>query len=208
MRMYNKTLFLLSLSTLIYTALLPAYALSSVSKDNPELTSIIRRVDSLEKQIKILEANLPKRIRKLPLDLPNLTSNGAIQETMTRLYDMFNLNFIEYREQINNNRQFCSDEGFEQYSNFLNKSKWLDEFKKKKMLLYIRPTHAPKIIKEGAQDNRYSWLIEVPFTATLENINEKKEQKMIATILVQRASELAHPLGVLVTSIEFKEASS
>lgn len=193
--------------TFICTTLFCTFTMASAEKAQSNCSVIEQRVDTLETQIKILEANLPKRIRKLPLELPNLTSNGAIQETMTRLYDMFNINFVEYKQQINNNRQFCSKEGFEQYINILTNSQWLNDVVQKKMLLYIRPNQGPKILKEGAQDNRYGWLIEIPFTVTLENINEKIEHPIVATLLVQRASELAHPLGILVTSIQLKASN-
>ncbi|MCS5709429.1 DotI/IcmL family type IV secretion protein [Candidatus Berkiella cookevillensis] len=200
MHISKKIIFWLTLSSLS----VPALALSGISKDNPDLSKMVQRIDSLENQIKILEDNLPKRIRKLPLDLPHLTSNGAIQETMTRLYDMFNLNFVAYRQQINNNRQFFSEEAFEQYTTFLKNSKWLDQISSQKMLMHTKPNHAPKIIKEGAKDKKYSWLIEAPLTISLENINEKKDVNMTATIIIQRASELVHPSGILITAIDFK----
>ncbi|MGE4348745.1 MAG: DotI/IcmL family type IV secretion protein [Candidatus Berkiella sp.] len=203
MHISKKIIFWLTLSSLS----VPALALSGISKDKPDLSKMVQRIDSLENQIKILEDNLPKRIRKLPLDLPHLTSNGAIQETMTRLYDMFNLNFIAYRQQINNNRQYFSEEAFEQYTTFLKDSTWLDQISSKKMLMYIQPNHAPKIMKEGAKDKKYSWLIEAPLTISLENINEKKDVNMTATIIIQRASELVHPSGILITAVDFKVKS-
>lgn len=203
MHISKKIIFWLTLSSLS----VPALALSGISKDKPDLSKMVQRIDSLENQIKILEDNLPKRIRKLPLDLPHLTSNGAIQETMTRLYDMFNLNFVAYRQQINNNRQFFSEEAFEQYTTFLKNSTWLDQISNKKMLMYTKPNHAPKIMKEGAKDKKYSWLIEAPLTISLENINEKKDVNMTATIIIQRASELVHPSGILITAVDFKVKS-
>ncbi len=203
MHISKKIIFWLTLSSLS----VPALALSGISKDKPDLSKMVQRIDSLENQIKILEDNLPKRIRKLPLDLPHLTSNGAIQETMTRLYDMFNLNFVAYRQQINNNRQFFSEEAFEQYTTFLKNSTWLDQISNKKMLMYTKPNHAPKIMKEGAKDKKYSWLIEAPLTISLENINEKKDINVTATIIIQRASELVHPSGILITAIDFKVKS-
>lgn len=203
MHISKKLIFCLAASLLAF----PVLALSSISTDNPDLAKMVQRIDSLENQIKILEDNLPKRIRKLPLDLPHLTSNGAIQETMTRIYDMFNLNFVAYHQQINGNRQFFSEEGFEQYTTFLKNSKWLDQVSSKKMLMYVKPTHAPKIIKEGAKDKKYAWLIEAPLTISLENINEKKDLDLTATIIIQRASELIHPSGILITAIDFKTKS-
>lgn len=200
MHTFKKIIFWLTLSSLS----VPALALSSTSKDNSNLSKMAQRIDSLENQIQILENNLPKRIRKLPLDLPHLTSNGAIQETMTRLYDMFNLNFVAYRQQINNNRQFFSEEAFEQYTTFLKDSTWLDQMSSQKMLMYIKPNHAPKIMKEGAKEKTYSWSIEAPLTISLENINEKKDTNVTATIIIQRASELVHPSGILITAVDFK----
>lgn len=196
---------LILLATLIISQ--PTFGLSSLSTEKPpELSNMVQRIDSLERQVRILEDNLPKRIRKLPLDLPHLTSNGAVQETMSRLYELLSLNFIDYHLQINNNRQYCTQESFSQYVHFLKDSKWVDEVAKNKMLLYIRPSTAPQIIKEGAQNNIYSWQIKIPFNAYLENINETKTIPMTAVVEIQRASELAHPLGILITNIDIKKA--
>lgn len=199
--------FIPSLSFVLLCATSQTFALSNLSKDNSQVASLVQRIDSLEKQIKILEDNLPKRIRKLPLDLPHITSNGAIQETMTRLYDMLSLNFVDYQLQINSNRQYCNEQSFKQYTAFLKQSKWLDDIASNKKLLYIRPSSTPKITEQGKHDSVYTWQIEIPFNAILENVNESKAYPMVASIEIRRASELVHPLGILITDIKIKDAS-
>lgn len=205
MKLIHKYLYGATITFLMAT---PSLGFSSLAKENHTLAEMVQRIDTLEKQIKILEENLPKRIRKLPLELPHVTSNGAIQETMLRLHDMLNLNFIEYHQQIHGNRQFCTEDSFKHYVQFIEKSGWISQISKNKMLLYIRPSSAPRILHEGAKDNKYAWKIEIPFIAFMENINETTQKNMIATVEIQRASELAHPLGILITAIDFKEQKS
>ena len=100
--MYNsflKAIFVLSVICLCNTTL---------AKASRDTAKMVERIEHLEHQVKLLEERVPKRIRKLPLDLPHLSTNGAIQESVSRLESMFNINFIQYHQQITQNRRFCT----------------------------------------------------------------------------------------------------
>lgn len=176
---------------------------------NTALTSenddIIQRVEDLEQQIKNLEDRLPKRIRKIPLDLPHLSTNAAVQESYSRLENMFSLNFIQYHQQVRQNRKYCSKEAFDTYLNFLNKTNWVEQLAQSKSLLYVFPNGSPKVLNEGSKNKHYAWMIEMPLKVTMENNASRKDYPIVVTITIERASELTHPKGMLVSEITFKE---
>tara|TARA_R110002110_G_scaffold400317_2_gene616655 strand:- start:13452 stop:14051 length:600 start_codon:yes stop_codon:yes gene_type:complete len=197
--MYNsflKAIFVLSVMCLCNTTL---------AKASRDTAKMVERIEHLEHQVKLLEERVPKRIRKLPLDLPHLSTNGAIQESVSRLESMFNINFIQYHQQITQNRRFCTKDAFQEYTNFLKKTKWIENIVDTKSLLYVFPDGSPKVITEGSKDKRYAWMIQVPLKVSIENNKDKTEQPIIVTLTIQRASELVHPAGMLITDMRFKE---
>lgn len=193
---FLKAIFALSLMCLCTTTL---------AKESRDTAKMVQRIEHLEQQVKLLEERVPKRIRKLPLDLPHLSTNGAIQESLSRLESMFNINFIQYHQQITQNRKFFTQSAFQEYTNFLKKTKWIDNLLDSKSLLYVFPNGSPKVLNEGSKDKRYAWLIEIPLKISMENIKSKTDQSIVVTVTIQRASELVHPAGMLITDIRFKE---
>jgi len=180
---------------------------ASIFAGKPHDTAkMVERIEGLEQQVKLLEERVPKRIRKLPLDLPHLSTNGAIQESMSRLESMFNMNFIQYHREITQNRKFCTKDSFQEYTNFLKKNKWVENIVQNKSLLYATPNGSAKVLKEGSKDGLYAWMISVPLTVSIENMKSKKDHNITVTMTIQRASELVHPAGMLITEIKFKEA--
>lgn len=176
-----------------------------LAQQSLDTAKMVERIEHLEQQIQLLEDRVPKRIRKLPLDLPHISSNGAIQESMSRLESMFNFNFIQYHQQITQNRKYCSKEAFQQYTNFLKKTKWVDNVLDNKSLLYVFPNGSPKILNEGSNNKLYTWLIEVPLKISIENNTSKTDKSIVARLTMRRASELVHPDGLLITDIQLKE---
>ena len=180
-----------------------AYAADdSASKNN-----LLERVEDLENQITLLEERLPKRIRKLPLDLPHLTTNGAVQESYSRVEQMFNINFIQYHHQVRQNRRYCTEQAFDSYLNFLKKTGWVNKLVETKSLMYVFPNGSPKVLKEGARNKRYAWMVEMPLKVSIENNAERKDYPILATVTIERASELNHPKGMLISEMTFKQSS-
>ncbi len=196
------------LNSFLKTILTLSFALfcaSALAEKSHDTAKMVERIEGLEQQVKLLEERVPKRIRKLPLDLPHLSTNGAIQESMSRLESMFNMNFIQYHREITQNRKFCTKESFQEYTNFLKKTKWVENIVQNKSLLYVSPNGSAKVLKEGSKNGLYAWMIKVPLKISIENMEGKKDHDIVITMTVQRASELVHPAGMLITELQFKE---
>lgn len=179
---------------------------SAFAEKSHDTAKMVERIEVLEQQVKLLEERVPKRIRKLPLDLPHLSTNGAIQESMSRLESMFTMNFIQYHREITQNRKFCTKESFQEYTNFLKNTKWVEDIVQNKSLLYVTPNGSAKVLKEGSKNDLYAWMLSVPIKVSIENMKSKKEHNITVTMTIQRASELVHPAGMLISEIKFEEA--
>ena len=108
----------------------------------------------------------------VPTNQPYQKSGDVIAFAQATLTNSFNLNFEQYRMQIEGIRERYTNAGLESYIAGLKESGLIDTIKEKRYVMTIS-TETGVLIKEGNFNGVYTWIIEFPIEIKL-SANEKR----------------------------------
>lgn len=144
----------------------------------------------------------------IPLDQPVLTQEGLLTWASNAITGAMSLNFLEWREKLESLRGNFDDEAFKSFLASLNSSGVLEMIREKRLSASAIATRAPVIIASGLVDGTATWRIEFPLIVSYESSQGvESTQKLIATVLVRRASTVKTPRGVVLQQIVLKRDS-
>lgn len=136
------------------------------------------------------------------LTQPNLASATLLQWTNQAVVSVFTYDFVNYRQQLQNSRDYFTSEGWSNFISALKSQNIIQFVLSKKMTVNAVATGAPTIVQEGILEGaRYAWRIRMPILITYQSANQVAQQYAIATILVVRVSTLVNPKGVGIAQL-------
>ncbi len=144
----------------------------------------------------------------VPLDQPLLTQDGLLTWASNAITGAMSLNFLEWREKLESIRPHFEDEAFKSFLASLQSSGILDMIRDKRLSASAVATRAPVIIASGLVGGRATWKIEFPLIVSYESSQGvESTQKLLATVLVCRASTAKTPRGVVIQQVVLKRDS-
>ena len=144
----------------------------------------------------------------VPLDQPLLTQDGLLTWASNAITGAMSLNFLEWREKLESIRPHFEDEAFKSFLASLQGSGVLDMIRDKRLSASAVATRAPVIIASGLVGGRATWKIEFPLIVSYESSQGvESTQKLLATVLVCRASTAKTPRGVVIQQVVLKRDS-
>ena len=144
----------------------------------------------------------------VPLDQPLLTQEGLLTWASNAITGAMSLNFLEWREKLESIRPHFEDEAFKSFLASLQGSGVLDMIRDKRLSASAVATRAPVIIASGLVGGRATWKIEFPLIVSYESSQGvESTQKLLATVLVCRASTAKTPRGVVIQQVVLKRES-
>ncbi|WP_165175228.1 DotI/IcmL/TraM family protein [Desulfovibrio sp. ZJ369] len=144
----------------------------------------------------------------VPLDQPLLTQEGLLTWVSSAITGAMSLNFLEWREKLESIRPHFEDEAFKSFLASLQGSGILDMIRDKRLSASAVATRAPVIIASGLVGGRATWKIEFPLIVSYESSQGvESTQKLLATVLVRRASTAKTPRGVVIQQVVLKRDS-
>ena len=144
----------------------------------------------------------------VPLDQPLLTQDGLLTWASNAITGAMTLNFLEWREKLESIRPHFEDEAFKSFLASLQSSGILDMIRDKRLSASAVATRAPVIIASGLVGGRATWKIEFPLIVSYESSQGvESTQKLLATVLVCRASTAKTPRGVVIQQVVLKRDS-
>ncbi len=144
----------------------------------------------------------------VPLDQPLLTQEGLLTWASNAITGAMSLNFLEWREKLESIRPHFEDEAFKSFLASLQGSGILDMIRDKRLSASAVATRAPVIIASGLVGGRATWRIEFPLIVSYESSQGvESTQKLLATVLVCRASTAKTPRGVVIQQVVLKRDS-
>ncbi len=144
----------------------------------------------------------------IPLDKPVLTEQGLLNWTADTITGAMSLNFLEWREKLNDLRPNFDSAAFKSFLDSLNTSGTLDMIRDKRLSVSASITKAPIIITSGLIGGKSTWRIEFPMLVSYESSQGvESTQHLMATVLVSRASTATNPRGVVIQQIVLKRNS-
>ena len=139
------------------------------------------------------------------LHKPVLTEQGLLNWTTETITGALSLDFLEWREKLNDVRSHFDDEAFKSLVAALKSSGTLDMIRDKRLSVSAVITRAPVIIASGIVGGKATWRIEFPLLVSYESSQGvESTQHLMATVLVGRASTVKTPQGVVIKQVVLK----
>ena len=144
----------------------------------------------------------------VPLDQPLLTQEGLLTWASNAITGAMSLNFLEWREKLETIRPHFEDEAFKSFLASLQGSGVLDMIRDKRLSASAVATRAPVITASGLVGGKATWKIEFPLIVSYESSQGvESTQKLLATVLVRRASTAKTPRGVVIQQVVLRRDS-
>ena len=144
----------------------------------------------------------------VPLDQPLLTQSGLLTWVSDAITGAMSLNFLEWREKLEAVRPNFDDDTFKSFLSSLESSGILNMIQEKRLSASSVATGAPVIIASGLVSGKATWRIEFPLIVSYESSQGvESTQRLIATVLVCRASTATTPRGVVIQQVVLKRES-
>ncbi len=141
----------------------------------------------------------------VPLDEPLLTQEGLLTWATDTITGAMSLNFLEWRKKLESLRPNFEEEAFKSFLASLKSSGILEMIQEKRLSASAIATSAPVIIASGVVGGKSTWRIEFPLVVSYESSQGvESTQKLVATILVCRASTAKTPRGVVIQQVVLK----
>ena len=141
----------------------------------------------------------------VPLDQPLLTQNGLLTWVSDTITGAMSLNFLEWREKLESIRPQFDDAAYKSFLASLQSSGVLDMIRDKRLSASAVATRAPVIIASGLVGGKATWKVEFPLIVSYESSQGvESTQKLLATVLVCRASTAKTPRGVVIQQVVLK----
>ena len=144
----------------------------------------------------------------IPLDQPVLTQEGLLTWASNTITGAMSLNFLEWREKLEAIRPNFDDAAYKSFLASLKDSGVLDMIREKRLSASAITTRAPVIIASGLVGGKATWRIEFPLIVSYESSQGvESTQRLVATVLVRRASTVKTPRGVVIQQAVLKRDS-
>ena len=141
----------------------------------------------------------------VPLDQPLLTQSGLLTWVSDTITGAMSLNFLEWREKLESIRPHFDDAAYKSFLASLQSSGILDMIRDKRLSASAVATRAPVIIASGLVGGKATWKVEFPLIVSYESSQGvENTQKLLATVLVRRASTAKTPRGVVIQQVVLK----
>ena len=141
----------------------------------------------------------------IPLDQPLVTQEGLLTWVSDTIAGAMSLNFLEWRKKLESIRPHFDDAAYKSFLASLQSSGVLDMIRDKRLSASAVATRAPVIIASGLVSGKATWKVEFPLIVSYESSQGvESTQKLLATVLVCRASTAKTPRGVVIQQVVLK----
>ena len=141
----------------------------------------------------------------IPLDKPVLPQQGLLNWVTETISNAVSLDFLEWREKLSNTRENFEETAYKSFLASLKSSGILDMIQEKRLSVSAVVTRAPVITASGLVGGKATWKIEFPLIVSYESSQGvESTQRLMATVLVARASTVLTPRGVVIQQVVLK----
>lgn len=140
----------------------------------------------------------------IPMSQPYRKAADVIQYAKDTMNRSFTLDFLNWRQQLEDTRQRYTRDGFKSFISSLQEAGVLDTVRNRRMNMSVT-AGTGVLTKEGVENGVYVWFVEVPIEVKLAGqSNELPPQRFLATVRVERVSTLDAIEGIGVGQLVTK----
>jgi len=128
-----------------------------------------------------------------PLSDPVFDDNYVLQWLSTAVQQAFNLDFIHWKQQLQEASNNFTPTGWHWFSSAFQQSGNLKTLTDLKMVSNVTVTGAPGMVKEGVLQGSYVWEISIPILITYTSVQRVIQQPLKVTVYVTRVPVQYYP---------------
>ncbi len=141
-----------------------------------------------------------RMIKWHPLTDPVVPNDFVIQWATNATRKAFALDYIHYKQQLQDAASSFTPEGWRYFVASLRKSNNLKTLINLKMVSNAAITGAPRITNQAVVDGRYAWVVKVPILVTYQNGQRSIPMPMIVTEVVVRMPVQKDPERIAINN--------
>lgn len=133
------------------------------------------------------------------LSEPVVTKSYLVQWASLAAQNSYNLNFNDYKDQIQAESQYFTPDGFNKYQQALKDSGLLSQVIDNKLVMNAIVSGDVVIIKEFMSGGRHNWVVQLPMLVTFQSASQTKRMHVMVTMRVQRVAALDAENGIQIS---------
>lgn len=134
-----------------------------------------------------------------PLSDPVFNNDYVLQWVSTAVQRAFSLDFVHWRQQLQDASVNFTDSGWHWFLSAFNKSGNLKTLVTLQMVSNASVTGAPEIQYQNVLNGTYVWKISIPILVTYSNMQRTINQPMQVTLIVQRVPVQDNPNRIAIS---------
>ncbi len=140
-------------------------------------------------------------LKNVPPDIKYLSDADALQWVANIVPGLFNVDFMNYDDQVFAAKKYFTDNGYQIYvtqlNNYIDKANLLAG----KQFASGTPTGAPFILSQQVIAGRYSWLVQIPINIRYAGMVGMSAVDLRLQVTVVRTDTLDNLMGILIDNI-------
>lgn len=137
----------------------------------------------------------------VPLDRPNMSDAALLQWTSSTIRTAYAINWRTYAGHLDKIADHFTTRAWNEFGSSLKKSGNLAKIKAARMVGWVQPDGAARIVNRGVIGPYYTWLIIDPITVHYENQDEQITDPLNVKIYVRRAAFDHDGAGIAIEQI-------
>ena len=133
------------------------------------------------------------------LDEPIVSNSYLAQWASLATRRALNLDFVHYKDQLDQAKIYFTSGGWQKYLIALDKSGLLKTVQSKKLIMAVVVSDVPVILNRDIVRGRYTWRVQFPILVTFSSASEQSKLKLLVTLNVQRVSVLETAEGIQIS---------
>lgn len=140
----------------------------------------------------------------VPIDQAYIKDPDLLQWISQVLPSVLTYDFVNYKTQVDEARQYFSDNGWKVFLNQLDTYANNNTLQAAKMFVNANPSGAPIVLNRGILDGRYAWWIQIPMKLSYSSPGGTSVKPLVFQVLIVRIPTLDNLDGVTIDNVVIK----
>jgi len=136
------------------------------------------------------------------LSEPVVTKSYLLQWASLSAQMSYNLNFTDYKKQIQSVSPYFTANGFAKYQQALKSSGLLDTVINKKVMMSAIVSGDAVIASDFVEHGRRNWIVQLPMLVTFQSASETKHIHTYVTMRIQRVPVIGANNGIQISNFK------
>ncbi len=139
---------------------------------------------------------------------PVFSNRFIIQWATKAAISVYQLDFIHWRDQLQEASNYFSPQGWAWFISALKESNNLKTIKDQEMVSTATITGAPEMLNQGVVDGKYEWKLKMPLLITYTNGNHTIRQPVVLIMVIERMLITAAPQRIAISMYRAEQQAS